>query len=612
MCGIWGIAAFDGAPARLDAVRAITPVLRHRGPDDTGAAAIGSAAFGHTRLSILGPAEPEAVQPARDAQCMLSFNGEIYNFQDLAKSLRGEGIPVRGRSDTEVLFKALRHWGVEKTLKRIDGMYAFAWFDDAIGRLALCRDPLGEKFLYWGRNGEALAFASEIKGVLATGIADGRPNLARIDDYFFTGKINGAATFFEQVHEVEPGTWIDVDTNTGSVRTYRHWSLTDIPDGDRRDADQVFADLFTRAVHSRRISDVPLGVLLSGGIDSNALTRTLVEDDPARGIDLYFADNRNAEMSERPAMSEFLRHLSGDFPAASVRLHDNILEYDNYHTRMRHLTWHYDEPLQFMNSPLLGGLCDMARSDGLKVLLSGEGSDEILHGYVRFGRTTEELGDSPSPADILAHLYFGGGMHSVATVRSLCGSAGDGAENTEAWRWLEGTIGDHDTGRLQLLFSQRYRLQTLLQRQDRIGMASGIEIRVPFLAPWLVAAMNAFPVSDLYDGASGVTKLPLRKAMQGRLPELILTKKKDGFPSDMHVWLREERMQRLLTGMVEASDSFSASYLNMDTIRSVIESHFAGRQRFDVLIWLLYSLETWHAVFAGQGALAPREAAGVH
>lgn len=603
MCGIWGTVAFNGGPVSERAVRDITPVLRHRGPDDIGAASVGSAAFGHTRLSILGPAESESAQPSLDGRCMLSFNGEIYNFQTVAEHLRAEGIAVRGRSDTEVLFKALRHWGVSGTLRRIDGMYAFAWYDAQTEHLALCRDPIGEKFLYWGRNTLALCFGSEIKAVLATGIVDNRPNLARIDDYFFTGKINGAATFFEQVLEVEPGTWLDVDARAGTVARHRHWSLTSIPDSTGRDARETFADLFPEAVVSRRIADVPLGVLLSGGIDSNALARTLVESDPSQGLDLYFADNKNPAMSERSAMTAFLSHLRPEFPETDIRLHDNILDFDDYHTRMRELTWHYDEPLQFMNSPLLGGLCDMARSDGLKVLLSGEGSDEILHGYVRFARTTEELGANPDHAAILRHLYYGGGMHSIDTVKALCGSAGEGAENTEAWTWLSDHVGDFDVARLQLLFSQRYRLQTLLQRQDRIGMASGIEIRVPFLAPDLVSAMNAFPVSELFDAATATTKIPLRSAMKDRLPSVILTKKKDGFPSDMGVWLREARMRDLLSGMIQDSNSFSSSYLDRRAIDRLVEDHFEGRRRFDVLIWLLYSLETWHTVFQGAGSM---------
>lgn len=597
MCGIWGILSTGGAPALTESVAEAKSVLAHRGPDDSGIRGLGSAAFGHTRLSILGPAEPESVQPCHTDQFLLSFNGEIYNFKEIGGELADMGVATSMKSDTEILFKALAHWGVGKTLERLDGMFAFAWYDLQQNRLSLCRDPMGEKFLYWGGNNERIAFGSEIKAVLACDVGTTDPNLNRINDFFFTGKINGAATIFKDVNEVEPGTWVEFDGKSGEATIRRYWDILDIDPKAGSEGDSLFQNLFPKAVRSRRISDVPIGVLLSGGIDSNALVRELVEDKPASEMNLYFANNKSEALSEANSVRQFMEHIQSDFPESPIHLNDNILGYEDYNQKMRVMSWHYDEPLQFMNSPLLSGLCDMARRDGLKVLLSGEGSDEILHGYVRFARTTQDLGPDPSPDDVVKHLYYGGGVHNTGVVQELCGTAWSEIEASEVWTWLSDQAESIPQNRLQLLFSQRYRLQTLLQRQDRIGMASSIEIRVPFLSPWLVRAMNGLPIDALFDQDSGTTKLPLRHAMKDRLPRHILTKKKDGFPSDMHDWLREDRFLSELKATIEDKNSFSRWYLDLNRVTQLLETHRGGQQRFDVLVWLLFSLETWHSVF---------------
>ena len=170
-------------------------------------------------------------------------------------------------------------------------------------------------------------------------------------------------------------------------------------------------------------------------------------------------------------------------------------KFDRYLQQLERITWHYDEPVQFYNSPLLANLCGVARKKGLKVLLSGEGSDEIFFGYDRFLRTSAFLVDEADRQKKLRHLYFGGGLHSIDVVKELTERVSDGAENTASWKWLE-TYLDESPDLLQQIFSQKFRLQMLLQRQDRIGMADSIEIRVPFLRPELVKWSNKLPVES--------------------------------------------------------------------------------------------------------------------
>jgi asparagine synthetase B (glutamine-hydrolysing) len=232
-------------------------------------------------------------------------------------------------------------------------------------------------------------------------------------------------------------------------------------------------------------------------------------------------------------------------------------------------------------------------------LLSGEGSDELLYGYLRFERTRRALQGVRDPQAVLRHLYFGGGIESSALVQRLTAGVAEGAEATAPWQWLKANL-DMPLGDLQMLFSQRFRLQTLLQRQDRIGMAHGIEVRVPFLRPGFVAAANRMPQAMKYDCQTGTTKLALRIANDGVLPRRILTKAKDGFPSDMLLWLREKKIYDLAMILVQDSNGFSQNYLDGAEVRVLVEEHFAGRARQDTLVWNLLSLEIWHRMTNGE------------
>lgn len=598
MCGVLGLVSFRSEPSSRQ-IAALNPLLSHRGPDASGVANLGPACFGHTRLSILGVHTDEARQPVCQRDCLLSFNGEIYNFKELSAELRNDGIKCSGNSDTETLFLCLVNWGVDRTLAKLDGMYAFGFFDGRNQNLHLARDPIGEKSLYWNVSGERLWFASEIKVLLATGEVSHAPNLSRIDDYLYTTKVNGADTMFRDVTELEPGTVLTFSKQGGpQIRSF--WRLEDCFEntGSVRadETAEAFSDYLTQAVESRRVSDVPVGVLASGGIDSNALIELLLSARPNDTLDLFFADNFNPEMSERPDVEIFLSHAQQRHPEAALRFHPNFQPIDEYLDWLERLTWHYDEPVQYQNSPLLGGLCERARQEGIKVLFSGEGMDEILHGYVRFERTMRLLEGVDDRNTILSHFYFGGGLHSVELVKQLTRGVSEGAEASASWRWLETHL-DQPLELLQLVHSQKFRMQTLLQRQDRIGMAESIEIRVPFVAPRFLNWVNRLSGKAKFNSETKETKVMLRQVMSERLPQRILTKSKDGFPTDMGVWLRQDRMQQLATEFVQDSNGFCQSYLDGNLANEIVTDHFSGGERHDMMVWQLFSLEMWHRTF---------------
>jgi len=550
-------------------------------------------------LAIIGTESPQAQQPIVLPRGMLTFNGEIYNFLDLARALRDENRTIDETSDSMVLAACMSHWGLDKTLRRIDGMFAFAWYDAGSRTTYLVRDRLGEKPLYWSKTRDRVWFASEIKALLATTEVDHAPNLRRIDDFLYTAKINGAETIFRDVQDVEPGTIVRID-HDGQIGIRRYWSLEGAFEEPSVTADILpvsdFTERLRRAVASRSISDVPFGVLLSGGIDSNAVADLLLSENVATRFPGYFADNVDEGVSERNDVEEFLGAMRRRHPEGRVDLKSSVLHIDDYLEKLNDLAWFYDEPVQFYNSPLLSGLCAVARRDDVKVLLSGEGSDELLHGYDRFARTSAELANVTDRDRKIGHLYFGGGLHSAPIVERLTRHVADGAKATAPWRWLEKYI-DAPLDILQLVFSQRYRMQMLLQRQDRVGMAHSVEIRVPFLQPAFVDWVNRLSTAVKFDAPSGETKVILRRAMADRLPRRILTKAKDGFPSDMMVWLRDETMRRLTRELTGDPTVFTQSYLDGAFAKTLVDDHFNGVVRQDVLIWNLVSLEIWYRQF---------------
>ncbi len=594
----------SGAPVDKARLRSLLPLLAHRGPDEARVCAQDDVGFGHTRLSILGIANPKAVQPVVESGDMLTFNGEIYNFQELAERLKSDDVRVSGGSDTEVLFLCLRYWGLERTLRALDGMFAFAWYSRSEKVLTLARDPLGEKPLYFARGTGRIWFASEIKVILAAGDVSDAPNLGRVDDFLYTAKVNGSETMFRDVHEVEPGSFVRLD-GAGNTKVARYWSPEDpFVHGAFTPSTTTAAETrekLSDAVQSRRISDVPIGVFLSGGLDSTSIFRLMVEAEPSEHYELFFSANRNPEVSEQSDVQEFMKYMAAVWPKGSWRLNQDVTDFRAFFDRLFELAWYYDEPVQFYNSPLFSRLCGMAHAKGLKVLLSGEGSDEIFWGYERFLRAAKYLDGSTDRGQALRTHYYGGGQHSIDVVKALTDGVADGAEATAPWQWLERNIG-LPPKLLTAIYSQRYRLQMLLQRQDRVGMANSVEIRVPFLRPTLVRWANSLADQHKISVGDGVTKVCLRQAMDGRLPERILTKKKDGFPSDMMVWLRQPVMRPVAEALITGRDSFSMSYLDGAVARRVVADHFEGRRRLDTLVWNLMSLEIWHRVCRVGGA----------
>jgi len=600
MCGILGVFRPGTSPLAPEKLQRLTAILDHRGPDNSGTAALHNATFGHTRLSILGLNAPLSNQPVNTNNCLLSFNGEIYNFHTLRQNLLMEGVACGETSDTETLFHCLRLWGIEKTLSQLDGMYAFAFYDGNKRTLYLARDRMGEKPLYWSQTSGQFWFGSEIKSLLASGEVSSAPNLARIDDFFCTGAVNGNQTIFRDIHELPPGSFLTIEEAAPSPRLTEYWRLEDcgieLPPQSMDTWAREFLGRLDEAIASRQISDVPIGILLSGGIDSNTIAERIMES-AAQSPAFFFAESSDPATSERKDVDAFLNFQKERRPDFNIELHTATLDFKSFLKEHIRQTWHFDEPVFFNNSIALSAISRKASQLGFKVLLSGEGSDEILFGYDRFSRTLESLGSAPEKEQILRTLYLGGGEQNAALVNKLCHGHAEGIRQTEPWQWLDKNIDIFPLSRLQMLFSQKFRLLTLLQRQDRVCMSHGIEARIPFLAPDLVRWVNRLPFSTKYDAKSRRTKHVLRHAMAHKLPQRILTKPKDGFPSGVESWIFSGPLKPILKSLVFDPDGFISSYLDRSLAQKILEDYFAGKKQYEFLAWRFFNLEIWHRLY---------------
>ncbi len=611
MCGIIGTVSLDSNSPDLTTVAQLTQFLGHRGPDDSGTATLGNACFGHTRLSIIGVDNPASCQPTKSSELLLTFNGEIYNYRELLSALKSKGISLSNSSDTEVLFHCLRTWDLPKVLEMIDGMFAFAAFNLQKNKLYLARDPLGEKPLFWTIDKHSLWFSSETRPLLNRPGNSSSPNVSTIADYFFTGTINGVKTFFEDINEIEPGTFLTIGANDlQPPRIRRYWSVTAEASNHHTSRGSIVSELSDRlkqSVQSRLLSDVPVGLMLSGGIDSATIAETILSQNPHQDLNLFFANNISDGFSEMNNVKSTIKKLRIRYPKSNIIFHQSTASFKEYIEQLYSLSKHYDQPVTFPISPQLSQLSKLAQHHGFKVLLSGEGADEIFYGYERFTRTHKQvLNTNQKKTSLLNILYFGGGIKMVESVNKLIAGIASDHINTEPWQWLEQHSHTYSLPTFQMLFSQRYRLQTLLQRQDRAGMLNGIEIRVPFLRPSFVKWVNSLDEKAKIPNPANDQKYLLKVLMQNRLSEQVLNTNKQGSPSEISKWLQSNLGLNLCRELINDSDSFSKQYLHKEHANYILDQQVRGDQRYSTLTWLLFSLEMWHLAQHDKSFSMPR------
>jgi asparagine synthase (glutamine-hydrolysing) len=627
MCGIAGFAASGGfgPDERLRAAR-MCDELVHRGPDGAGLWADDHAALAHRRLSIVDLAGGHQPMSNEDAGIWVTFNGEIYNHQDLRTELEAAGHRYRTQSDTETIVHAYEEWG-DECIQRFRGMFAFALWDAPRRRLLLVRDRLGVKPLYWARAGDRVVFGSEIKAILASGLVTAAANVAMLPEMLATRYTSGTETLFEGIDKLLPGHRLVFEHDR--VRIEKYWDLPlDGPDPalahvPERELVERFRALLQESVRLRLMADVPLGVFLSGGIDSTAVAALMARelDRPIDTFSVAFADRAFSEL-------EYAREAARSIGATS---HEVVMDDNDFFGALPRLIWHEDEPIAHPSSVPLHFVSALAR-EHVKVVLTGEGSDELLAGYGKYPRSLLNwkaggvyerlvpgalrtavagsvvprlpgrlgrlvrrsfLAMPRRPADMFLDNFAGMplGLQRTLLESHVLDGADPYAASLEYFHRANGASGLLD----RLLYTDiKSYLVELLMKQDQMSMSASIESRVPFLDHLLVEFAARLPHRLKLSGLT--TKRVLREAVRGLVPPAILARPKMGFPVPFSGWVRGN-WNGVAREVLLDHRSCQRGLINPVAVSQLLDEHRDGEQAGGDAIWALMNLELWYRTF---------------
>src|SRR5712691_727718 len=565
MCGIAGIVELDfQEPVEEGRLKRMRDALRHRGPDGEGLLVDGPVGLGHRRLAIVDVAGGHQPMANEDHTAWIVFNGEIYNHAALRPRLEAMGHRYRTRSDTETILHLYEEEG-ERCVERLQGMFAFAIWDRACGRLLLARDRLGIKPLYLACTDHEFLFASEIKAILAAGSIRPEFNEAILPEFLATRFVAGEETFFRGIRKLLPGRTLSWSLAEG-FRERRYWRLPSGTDGTETPLRERAGGLRNRleaTVRSHLMSDVPLGLFLSGGLDSSGLAALMAPmvKEPIRTFSVGFSEPEANELA-------YARLVANSVGAEHREV---VVSPEEFFDALPRLIWHEDEPIAFTSSVPLYFVSRLAQ-EHVKVVLTGEGADELFLGYPwyrvsvwneRLGRpywhlvpqtlrekVSQAIQGLPKPVRRYAErsflalnpgprglFYENFAVFPEARQRALINDKGILTARdpyAEELRCFE----EHSAGLLERMSHadlQTY-LVELLMKQDQMSMAASIESRVPYLDHELVEHVATIPGRFKLRGWQ--TKAVLREALRDIVPREILTRKKMGFPVPVGRWLR--------------------------------------------------------------------------
>jgi asparagine synthase (glutamine-hydrolysing) len=641
MCGIAGIVATsDLPPDTPHRVVAMQNTLVHRGPDEAGVYSDVHAILAHRRLSIIDLAAGQQPLSNEDGRIWVTYNGEIYNHAELRRPLEAAGHRFRTRSDTETIVHAYEEWG-DACVEHFRGMFAFAVWDSANRRLLLVRDRLGVKPLYWCRVGDRLIFASEIKSILASGLVPPIPNDEALPEVLSTRYTSGPETLFKRINKLLPGHRLVFER--GQVHQEKYWDLpldgvaggrsaeSFTRPGGKSDAAVVerFRSLLTESVRLRLMSDVPLGVFLSGGIDSSAVAALMARqvDRPVQAFSVAFKERAYQELEHSRAIAR----------AIGADAHEVVMDDVDFFTALPRLIWHEDEPIAHPSSVPLYFVAALARQH-VKVVLTGEGSDELLAGYGKYPRTlwnwwagtvyeraVPRAFRAALARHVVARLPARLGRYArrsfLAVDRSpeaMCFDNFAAIRLADQQRLLAPRLRElasmaraygsslayfnapngHTTLLERLLYTDvKTYLVELLMKQDQMSMAASVESRVPFLDHRLVEFAARLP--DGWKLSGGTTKRVLRDAMKGLVPDAILNRRKMGFPVPFALWTRGA-WNAVAREVLLDRQTVERGIVDARSVRQLLDRHAAGTTEGGDRIWSLLNLELWFRTFIDQ------------
>jgi asparagine synthase (glutamine-hydrolysing) len=639
MCGIVGIVHRDAErPVAPEAIRMMSDTIQHRGPDDAGAFVAGSVGLGMRRLSIIDVAGGHQPITNEDGSLVIVFNGEIYNYRELRRELAARGHAFRTQSDTETVLHLYEQLGPQ-CVERLRGMFAFAIWDTRRRTLFLARDRFGIKPLYTASGPWGLAFASELKALVAVGLTTRELDWEALDGYFQLGYIPAPATPFRDVRKLEAGHWLLWRESGPTVRR-AYW---DLPRETRVPPPQVatrVGEWIDEAVTTHLVSDVPVAAFLSGGLDSSAVVASMAAaGGRAHAFTARYAGHASAGADETALADQLARRYGARLTVVDVRPElDEVFE---------RIVYALDEP-HADDSAVPTWVLSEAVGASYKVALAGIGGDELFAGYRRhlglgaaawYGRLPATLRRWASAWSTRMPEPAGGGLGVDRLKRFLRSGGGSGetpdrflamlsrvADETRfqlyapALRELASGLGRESFARSHfrelhhsggsrrglaaaLYFDYKTFLpDDVLALSDRLAMAHSLEVRVPLVDHVLVE--RVFPLPARLKIGWWERKRLLKRALRDRLPVAHFRAPKRGFVGPTAAWLRHE-LRPLLADELSASRLARLGYFEPRAVTGLLDEHFDRRQNREGILWALLCFSTWHRLNLEQGMVRP-------
>lgn len=584
--------------------------ISHRGPDDSGRFLDERVAIGFQRLSIIDTLTGGQPLYNESKDILVVANGEIYNFKILRTLLESRGHIFRTKSDCEVLVHLYEEYGCD-FLPMINGMFAFCIYDINNEVILLARDRMGIKPLYYYNSDKLFIFASEIKGILACDDVSVRKEADVIDEYLSFRCLSNGRTFFADIKALEPGKWFQISKD--GVKSFKYWKpeYVQLNLNEEEIISQIEQKLKI-SVNRQMVSDVPLGTLLSGGVDSSWVSA--VAGDMHAGLKTFSVGFHEKSYDETPYAKIVADHFALDYHEIKV---DNKEFTDN----LANTIWFHDEPLNHANSVQIYLICKYAH-EYVKVLLTGEGSDEIFGGYPRYFICKGGVmfnGLNKWFKNIIL-LFLGFIPHKkIEKLRRNLGlsdkelvlwNAQFSIADKTAWLFDKENIDiRHRVAMLEdiliselgiidnlLVFEQRAYLQSVLMRQDKLSMAASIESRVPMLDNEMITLANSIPSTLKLKNFQ--PKYLLKRAAARTLPSNIVYRKKVGFGVPIMNWLRDkDGLGRYLTLLLDVSENING--IKTKKLEKIINEHKSGVTNHEDILWPLINYAIWHETFFG-------------
>ena len=617
MCGITGFIGFNKPIINENRLWEMTKILDHRGPDDSGIYLKNNVGFGHTRLSIIDLSS-SGHQPmsSKDGEVVITYNGEVYNYLELKSLLMKKGIEFFTNTDTEVVLKAYIKWG-PSIFSKFEGMFAFAIWDNRKKIMHLVRDRFGIKPLYYYKYKSGMIFSSEIKSILASQIIQKKMSHPSLHEYMWYGNMTGNNTMYEGIFKVPPGNILTVNNSKIGLNEYFSFEKIEDNQDEISLATETVLKKLDSAVKKHLISDVPVGVFLSGGIDSSAITAIASKYYNGKlktfsaGFDF---DNGVNELSKSRKIANLFNSDHHELNISGINLSDTI----------ENLVEIHDEPFADAANIPLYLLCKQL-GNSIKVILQGDGGDEIFAGYRRYNilfyrklwRYISNVGlpfiksmpDGPS-SQRYSRFFFANRQKNFSMQMALLLTQNSPLDNPtdilnkdlqlsvlkydpfNIYKYWHSAFKEFDYVKQMLFTDCKIQLpNTFLEKVDKPTMANSIEIRVPFLDNTLTDYVLGLPSS--YKVKNGNKKRILKLALKNIIPDSILNGKKTGFGVPFAFWLRTSLSDYMRSILLDNS-TINSELFNHSYLINKIDNHISGKENNGFILWKALNLSIWH------------------